>query len=204
MIDVDGQHQDAMLFGIADDLRGRVKSHWLRVEQGRGERRGIMAFQPARDIDQQGKARGMAFGKAVFAETLDLVEAAMRKFGIVAARDHVADHQILMRVDHPARSKSRHGLAQLIGLCGRKLRRVDGDFHRLFLKNWNAVSPPQDRRQLVWRTVLKRGTRQTELGLRVLAHPPALLEIWMNHIALDRARPYDRHLHNQIVELARL
>jgi hypothetical protein len=44
----------------------------------------------------------VAFGKAVFAEALDLVEAAFGEFGIIAARHHAADHQFLQFMHHPA------------------------------------------------------------------------------------------------------
>ena len=95
MIDVDLAHLDPMLARVADDLGRRVEAHRLRVEQRAGERRRIVAFQPARDIDQMREARGVAFGEAIFAEALDLVEAALGEVGIIAALDHPPDHLLL-------------------------------------------------------------------------------------------------------------
>ena len=74
-IDVDRPHLDAMLLRVAHELRRRIKAHRLAVEQRRGEHIGVMAFDPGRGIDQDREARGVAFGKAVFAEALDLLEA---------------------------------------------------------------------------------------------------------------------------------
>jgi hypothetical protein len=42
-----------------------------------------MALEPARHIDQQRKAGGVAFGKAIFAEALDLAEAALGELALV-------------------------------------------------------------------------------------------------------------------------
>jgi hypothetical protein len=43
-----------------------------------------MALEPAGDIDQQREARRVAFGKAVFAEALDLAEAALGELALIA------------------------------------------------------------------------------------------------------------------------
>src|SRR5438045_1222871 len=77
-IDVDRAHRDAVLPGVADDLGRRVEPHRLTVQEGAGEDFGVDAFDPGRDIDEEGKARGVAFREAVGAEPLDLVEAAGR------------------------------------------------------------------------------------------------------------------------------
>ena len=66
-----------MAFGVADDLGGGVEAHRLGVEEGGAEDVGVMALDPGRGVDEQGEARRVAFGKAVFAEALDLVEAAL-------------------------------------------------------------------------------------------------------------------------------
>ena len=79
VIDVDRAHLDAVLARVAHDLRRRVEAHRLAVEQRRGEDVGVVAFEPGRDIDEQREAGGMALGKAVIAEALDLVEAALRR-----------------------------------------------------------------------------------------------------------------------------
>src|SRR6516165_11756686 len=52
---IDLAHLDAVLAGIADDLRRGVKAHRLRVEQSAAERIGMVMFQPGRDIDELSK-----------------------------------------------------------------------------------------------------------------------------------------------------
>ena len=58
-------HLDAMLDGIADDLRRGIKAHRLAVEQRAGEHIGVVALEPARDIDEQREGGGVAFREAV-------------------------------------------------------------------------------------------------------------------------------------------
>ena len=82
MIDVDRAHLDAVLARVADDLGRGVEAHRLAVQQRAGEDLGVEAFDPGRDIDEQRKARGMAFGKAVVAEPLDLAEAALGEIAV--------------------------------------------------------------------------------------------------------------------------
>ena len=43
-IDADRPDLDTMLAGIANDLRRRIKAHGLRVQKGRAEGVGIVAF----------------------------------------------------------------------------------------------------------------------------------------------------------------
>ena len=47
VVDRDRAHFDAMLARIADDLRGRIKAHRLRVEQRSAEDVGMMMLHPA-------------------------------------------------------------------------------------------------------------------------------------------------------------
>ena len=86
VIDVDRPHLDAVLAHVAHDLRRRIEAHRLRVEQRRREHVRIAALEPGRRVDQQREARGVAFGKTVFAEALDLLEAALGEIARVAVR----------------------------------------------------------------------------------------------------------------------
>src|SRR4051794_37006105 len=95
------EHIHSMLACVADDLRGCVEAHRLRVQKRAGEGRGIFPPQPARDVNEVREARSMALRKAVLTKALDLVEAALGKITIVAARDHPADHLVLERADIP-------------------------------------------------------------------------------------------------------
>ena len=77
-----------MVAGTAHDLGGRIKSHGLGIEQRRGKGGRMMFLDPGGDVDQQREAGGMAFGKAVRAEALDLLEAGQDELFFIAARDH--------------------------------------------------------------------------------------------------------------------
>src|SRR5215207_7305524 len=143
------------------------------------------------------EAGGVAFGETIFAEALDLVEAALCKIRIVAALDHPPDHLVLKHLDIPARTEGRHRLAQLVRLFGAELGRIERDLHRLLLEDRHAERTAEDLLQLIRLAVLRIGAGE---GHRLLARPP--LEIGMNHVALDRAWPDDRDLDDEVVEAA--
>ncbi len=149
VIDVGLARLDPMLAGAPHDLRRRVEAHGLGIEQGAGERRRVMAFEPGRDIDEMGEARGVAFGKAVLAEALDLVEAALGEIGRIAARGHAADHLVLQRADGAAAAERGHGAAQLVGLGTGEFRRHHGEPHGLLLEQRHAHGLAEDLMQLV-------------------------------------------------------
>ena len=198
MIDVDLARLDAVVARIAHDLGWGVEPHRLRIEQRAGEGCGVMALDPRRDVDQQRETGRVAFGKAVFAETFDLVEAARREVWIIPARHHAADHLLLELADGAAPAERRHRLAQLVHLGIGKLRRLHGDAHRLLLKQRHAFGLRQNAMQLVG--VAVRGIGRG-IGLRF--QPRATAQIRMHHVALNGARSHDRHLDDEVVEHAR-
>ena len=71
-----------MLARIADDLGGGVEAHRLGVEQGGAEDVRMVALHPRRGIGDLGEAGGVAFGKAVAAEALDLLEGALGEIAL--------------------------------------------------------------------------------------------------------------------------
>ncbi len=60
----------------------------------------------------------MAFREAVFAEALDLAEAAFGKVPLIATFDHALDHFGVEGVDGAGLAEGRHGAAQLVGFPG--------------------------------------------------------------------------------------
>src|SRR5262245_21698825 len=98
------------------NLRRSIKAHGLRVKQRRREGGRVMAFDPGRDINDVGEARSVALGKAILAETLDLVEAALGELCRIAALRHAADHLLAQAIDGTAAAEGRHGAAKLIRL----------------------------------------------------------------------------------------
>ena len=101
------------------------------------------------------EARRVAFGEAIFAEALDLVEAALREIGIVAAFDHPPDHLVLQDLDIPLGAEGRHRLAELVRLLRRELGRIERDLHRLLLEHRHSERALEDPLQFVGRAVLR-------------------------------------------------
>ena len=149
-------HHDVVGAGVADDLSGGVETHGLAVEQRRGEHLGMEPLNPGRDIDQIGEGRRVAFGEAVFAEPLDLIEAVLRELGVVAAPDHAANQHVLIGMDGAHMAEGGHGAAQAIGLVAGEFRRLHGDAHGLFLEQRHAQRLAKHPFQLVRRAAIGR------------------------------------------------
>ena len=180
-----------MLLGVADDLSRRVEAHRLAVDERRGKGGRMVPLQPRRDVHQQGEAGGMRFGKAVFAEPLDLLEAALGELAGVAAVDHAAHQAPPEPVDLVALAlPGGHGPAKLIGLVGGEAGGHDRQGHRLLLKEWHAQGLAEHPLHVLAR-----------IGHRLLA--VAAAQIGMNHVPLDRPGPNDRHLDHEVVEAPR-
>ena len=134
----------------------------------------------------------MAFGKAVFAEPLDLLEAAL---GEIRGRSRCATMPSIILLaevaDRAGALEGRHGAAQLVGLARREAAGDDGDLHRLLLEQRHAERLAEDR------------LAAPGFGILGLLLPLPAPQIGMHHVALDRAGPHDRHLDDEIVEFAR-
>ncbi len=189
-VDVGRAHLDAVLAGVAHDLRRGVEAHRLAVQERAGEDRRVVALQPGRDIDQEREARRVALREAVLAEALDLAEAALGEVARVAARHHAVDHLLAEGVDRAAVPEGRHGAAQPVGLGRGEAGGDDGDLHRLLLEQRHAQRLAQHPAQLLRREVD-----------RLLA--VAAAQIGVDHVALDRPGADDRHLDDEVVEIAR-
>ncbi len=132
----------------------------------------------------------MAFRETVFAEALDLLEAALGEVALVAVGQHAVDHLALEGADGADALEGRHGAAQLVGFRRREAGGDDGDLHRLLLEQRHAQRLRQHRFQFLRR-----------IGDGLLAAAPA--QIGMHHVALDRAGAHDRDLDDQVVEILR-
>ena len=190
VVDVDGARLDAVIAGVAHQLGRGVESHGLAVEDRGREHIRVVAFQPGRDIDQQGEAGGVGFREAVFAEPFDLIEAALGEFRFVAVGDHAGDQLLAEGMNGAGAAEGGHGAAQIVGLRRREAGRDDGDLHGLFLEQRYAERLGEHRPQRV------RGVLDPLLAA-------AAAQIGVHHVALDRAGPDDRHLDHQIVKIAR-
>ena len=142
-------------------------------------------------VDDQREARGMALGKSVVGEGVDLVVDPQRDVGGDAIRFHPADH-LLTDLGHAlAAALVPHRLAQEIRLARCEARRRDGDLHPLFLEERHAEGALEDR--------LERGMRVGDgFESRFAA------QVGVDHVALDGAGADECDLDDEIVEAARL
>ena len=101
----------------------------------------------------------MAFRKTVAAKSLDLLKTVFGEFGVVAARDHVADHLVFEIADGADVTKRRHRAAQAVGFFRREFCRLDRDPHRLFLEQRNAERLVQHLVEFIGGAVLGRRRR---------------------------------------------
>ena len=99
----------------------------------------------------------MAFGKAIAAEPLNLLEAPFRELSVVAAAGHPLDHLGLEILHLSQIAERRHRAAQLVRFARGELRRDDRQLHRLFLEQRDAVGLAQQQLQFIRRAMLGRG-----------------------------------------------
>ena len=133
----------------------------------------------------------MALGESVVRERIDLVVDPERDVGRDAIRLHPAEHP-LADVGHPlAAPLVPHRLAQEVRLAGRESRCGDRHLHSLLLEERHTERAFEDR--------LERGVRVGD-GFHTRSPP----QVRVHHVALDRPRPDQRDLHDEVVEAARL
>ncbi len=199
VIDVDRAYFDAVLAGVAHDLGGCIEAHRLAVQQRRREYVGIAALHPGGRIDKVREARGVAFRKTIFAEALDLVEAAFGEIAWIAARRHALDQLVAEILDGADTAERRHGAAQLVGLGRREASGDDRDAHRLLLEQRHAECLAEHLLEFV--RVATGGRRRRELDL---LHTLPAPQVGMHHVALDRPRAHDRDLDDEVIKFVRL
>src|SRR3546814_6964010 len=130
---------DAMLSRIAEGVGGRIKAHRRGVEERSAKDVGMIMLHPAWGVSDLGEARGVALGKAVAPEALDLLEGPLGKVLRIATLDHAAD-ELVVEMRYPARElEGRHRAAELVGFGGRKSRANDRDLNPLFLEEGHAA-----------------------------------------------------------------
>ncbi len=179
-----------MLARIGNQLRRRIETHGLTVEQGTGKRRGVVTLQPRGGIGQQRKTGGVGFGKAVFAEALYLVKDLLCEMLRIAARLHTRQQFFFELVQPALAFPGRHAAAQPVCIPCAESRCNHGQLHHLFLENGHAQGAAQH-----------VPDRIAGIGDRFLAITAA--QIGMHHVALYRTGTDDRNLDHQVVVVAR-
>ena len=108
----------------------------------------------------------------------------------MAALAHTGDQLLFERFEPPLASPGGHRPPQLIGLAGSEAAGDHRQLHHLFLENRHAAGAPED-----------GGNFRTHRLDGFLAVPAT--QVGMDHVALDRPRPDQRHFDDQVVEIAR-
>ena len=85
---IDPAHGNAVVGGVAEDLRRGVEAHRLTVEKRGREGGWLVPLEPGACVDEVREARRVGFWKSVSRETLDLLEDLPREVAGVAACDH--------------------------------------------------------------------------------------------------------------------
>ena len=80
----------------------------------------------------------MTFREAIGAKAFDLLKATLSKFRVVTARDHTIAHASAKLTDLTTFFEGCHCASQLIGFAWRKASGNNGNFHGLFLEQWDA------------------------------------------------------------------
>ena len=148
-----------------------------------------MALEPGADVDQLGKAGGVALGKAVFAKADDLAEDGFSVLGRVALGLHALHQQVVKLVHAAAALPGGHGAAQGVGLVGAEIGRQHGDLHHLLLEDGHAQRTRQRRRQ--------GGGKVDRL------QPLATAQVGVDHAALDWPGANDGDLDHQVIKATR-
>jgi len=194
-INIDRPDLDPVRPRILHQLRRRVKTHGLGIEQGSGENGGVMAFQPGRYIDQMGKGLRMAFRKAIAAKAFDLFVAPLGKITLITTAHHALDHLVAISRHCPHIAEGRHCTAQAIRLVRGKGGGHHGKLHGLFLKQRHATGAVKNVVQFAG--IMRRGRRWKIDRLFLVA----AAQIGVDHIPLDRPGPNNRDLNDQIIKL---
>ena len=133
----------------------------------------------------------MAFRESVTAEAFELGEGLLGEFLRVAACDHAVDQLVAKLRDPAGMLEGRHAAPELVGLARREPGALDGDAHRLLLEQRHAKR-------------LAEHALEFRFGIVDRLHAFAPAQIRMHHVALDRPRPDDRDLDDEVIEGARL
>ena len=101
-----------------------------------------------------GKARRVAFRKAVASEALDLLEHALGEAEGVAAADHAADQLVPVHRHALSVLEGGHGPVQLVGLAGGEVDGDNGHPHGLLLKERYAQSAAEHLIQFIFGSMI--------------------------------------------------
>ena len=189
-VHVHAAHDDPVPPRVVDQAVRSVEPHRLVAQQRGGERGRVVPLQPRARVDQVGEADRVRLGEPVVGEGQDLDVDVLGDGRTDAAFSHPVEQPVAQFLDSLGGPLGAHGLAQPVGLVGGEARAVDGQLHHLLLEQRHAER------------LAERRAHRLVRHLRVL-QAVAAAQVGVDRAALDRARPDQRDLDDQVVELPR-
>ena len=169
----------------------RPKAHRLRVEQRCTECSRFVILDPRRCIDEIGERHRVALGKAVVREGRHLGEDLVGNPRGDATFVHAVVETLTQSLHARTRTLRPHRLAQLVRLGRGETGDIDGHLHQLLLEQRDT----QCLRERVLEQRMQIGNR-----FETVATP----DVGVHRAALNGAGTDECHLHDEVVERARL
>ena len=145
--DIDGPEMQAVALRVFHQRGGRVEPHGLIVQDGRGERRQVMALQIRAGIGDQREAGRVRFGKSVQRERGDRLHDAILRLADDAVGGHAGAQPRLDFLHARFGALESHGAAQFLGFAAGEIRHDHGHAQQLLLKQRHTERPLQHRLQ---------------------------------------------------------
>src|ERR1700722_18863430 len=138
---IDRPYAQAMALRIFYQHRRHVKTHWLIVEYGAGERSQITHLEISRSISNERKAGGMRFREAIERERGNVLNNIVLGGSIETVLGHARPQLHLQLLHTLPRASHANGTAQLLCFRTRKISHRHGYAQELFLEQRGAQGP---------------------------------------------------------------
>ena len=190
-VDVDRQHRHAVALGVVDEDLDRVEAHRLGVDEPDQELGRVEQLQEGRFVGGPGERGRVGLGEPEARERGDLAEQLLGHLLGHAGLAQAALEELPVELLHlAARAPRPHRPPEPVRFGRGEAADLDGDPHDLLLVEDHAHRILEDRLQA-----------RMEVGHRLEALLAAQERV--DGVALDRARPDDRHLDHEVVEALR-
>ncbi len=172
---------------VGGEALGRPEPHRLGVEEGGEEGPGVVVLEPRRGVDEVGERDRVRLREAKVGESGELP---VDRVGNLAG-DTPRRHPLVEASPQPRHARRRalgaHRLAELVRLDSAEPGDVDRDLHQLLLEKRHA--------ERLAKRPLQQGVEVAHLLLAVAA-----AQVGVDRTALDRPRPDQRDLDDEVVE----
>ena len=91
VVDIQWQNFHIVALGVVHQLRGRVKTHGLAVEQAAVKGGRVVALDPCREVREQAETGRVGLREAIGTEAFHLLEKLLRQAVLVTVGKHAVD-----------------------------------------------------------------------------------------------------------------